>query len=200
MKKYNQFQQYYKKTFTNCLLSKFIYKNLQVIPKKINIGIKIVKKSIDATEFLYLFLLTQQKPYVEKEPKIIGFKAKNNRNKFLKIEKKIMQELKVNFKKDRRGFFFISKIVFDIIPRQFRMEKTIIHPVYTKTSINLNLGQALLLKETLKLKSKHNYFSEFELQFEFKFNQKSIYEKIFSLKHFGFLEKFELIFPLNYSN
>lgn len=198
MKKYNQLQQYQKKTFTNCLLSKFIYKNLQIIPKKLDFGIKVVKKLMDATQFLYLFLLTQQKPYVKKEPQTIGFKAKNNRNRFLNIEKKIMQELKIKVKKNRKGFFFLSKVVFEIIPRQFRLEQRIMHPAYTKTNLTLNLGQALLLKETVKLKSKHNYFSEFELEIEGNFGQKSIYEKVFSLKHLGLVEKLESIIDLNF--
>ena len=192
MKKYNQLKNYHKKTVINLLLSKVIYESLETLPKKIKLKLKIIQKEVTATQYLYLFLLLEQKPYVKKKTKSIS-------QQFTRVEVKKMSELSIEIEKKNKSFFCISKILFELIALQFSSQNNIIGPLYDFKKISINLYQGLLLKKIEKLKSKHNYFSDFGIKAEIILKTTSIYEKLFLLKHLGFFEVENLIPELNYT-
>lgn len=191
MKKYNQLKNYHKKTAINLLLSKVIYESLETVPKKIKIKFKIIQKEITATQYLYLFIILNQKPYIKKNIKSSG-------QLFNKIKVKKRIELSIEILKKNKSFFCISKVLFELIFFQFINPNTIIEPIFNLKKISLNLYQGLLLKKTEKLKSKHNYFGDFGMKAEIFLITKSVYEKIFILKHMGFFEVDNLISELNF--
>ena len=177
-----QLKQYQNTIWTNILSSQFVYTNPNQKCELKKQALVIEKKKKKNIYYLYLFLITNKKPYVKKRY-IVSKNLKKNTTKTRSAGIKWKVEIQ------KKYFSNIwTQILFEIIPFQTNSENKILN--LNRHSLNVIFQFAPLTARTIGLKSNNSYFPDIRLIWKLNWTKSaSIFQKIFVLKHFKVLNE-----------
>lgn len=181
MKSYLVLKKYYKTQFLNIQLSKFIRTSNINLTKLTKIECAIHSKKIEATHFLYLFLLTQDLPRLRKyyQNSISFFKETVSSGQ----QKSIAIDI---YLKKRFYWKFLYQALFVIFPTQAILEANAFQ--VTRERIQLFIENMPLTYNTVKLQSVHHYIALLPFSISMIFTNATLFEKISILKTLRFLK------------
>lgn len=188
-----QLSQFHAQTFTSMLTSKFVYNRLDEVPQSFDVQLRIRKKKLLSTHYLYLYLLTGNKPYVKK---YVTGKGKHQAGK-KSTETKAHTSLSIEVNLEGgKALPTLQRLLFDVIPEQSINEQSAI--TVDQSKVVLHVVSATLTNETKKLKSANNYIDEFGFDVQFQFPVDSLYQRIWMLKSLRLLDDSDAVPNLDY--
>jgi hypothetical protein len=173
-----QLKQYTNKVLTNVLSSQFVYSSIQEHPQLKKQQLIINSKKRKKTHYLYLFLMTTKRPYAKKY--YIGWKSSSQKQNLVQSKPKTVSwhvEIPTN-----KIFDLLGKILFNIIPTQTDYEKPILNS--HQHQLDVIIPYAPLTIHTIGLQSRNSYMTDIPITWRWQWNNISLFQKIFILRHF----------------
>ncbi len=168
-------EQYQKTIFTHIFTSNFVYPDLQNIPSIRRLRLNIETKKSKKAHALYLFLLTGQIPYTRK----FYPSWKNSNSQAFLRPKKATHRVQVCARPAQK-LIMLSEIITQLIPKQLTNETRIWR--FQEDKMMIFIPIASLIRSTIFLQAKNNYFPNFSLILHITFPNMTAFQKLFFIR------------------
>ena len=186
MKSYLLLQKYYIINFTNIKFSQFVEKNNKNIFffSKCKCSIFYKKKNhanLEATHYLYLYLICKELPKLQKK-QISSNKIVWN----LTLQQKRKSSNLYLFLENHNIWKVLQILLQYIFSQQLVSERKVLQ--ITKNEVQIFIENMPILSATTKLQSPNHYISEIPFCLSIYFKSSSLFKKLYFLKIFKFLK------------
>ena len=172
--------------FQHLLTSQFIYATPENCIRLKRLRFKIQTRKLKKIHYMYLWLLTKRRPYLQKFHSSWKNISKNNP---LKIKMKT-HCLNVTLKK-KNNFAMLHKILIHMISKQTHSEKQVW--TFDQHLLKVILFSVPLTQDTYLLQKKNTYFPQIPLTLIFYFSNTTAFQKLFFVRALRILSSLEKI-------
>lgn len=167
-------------TLNHVLTSQFLLFNINSLLRLKRVSFQIQTKKHKKIHYLYLWLLTGQKPHSAK----FNVSLKNTSPNNLVKTKAKRQRVQVSLLK-RHYSRCLNEVLWEIISKQTHAEKKVW--TFQQLDVQLKISAVPLTSKTLVLQALNSYFPNIPLGLRFRFSYSTAFEKIFFLRALKFL-------------